>query len=303
MKTKCTMLIFSLLFTATMVNAQPAKLTACDLKSDMRKLWEDHITWTRNVIFNILDDLPGTTQAVTRLLNNQVDIGNAIKPFYGNAAGEHLTVLLHDHITLAADILTALKTNNTADFTTANTQWYVNADSIARFLSILNPSWPYAVMKEMMFSHLDLTTAEVLARKNADYDADVIAYDKVHLEILSMSDMLTDGIVKQFPNMFRGGPVTKISQQAEVSNESFVLKQNVPNPFTNQTLISYTVPENVREAQLVVYDNKGNLVKKIDLQARGEGNVTLYTSSLQKGIYTYSIIADGKKMETKTMIR
>jgi hypothetical protein len=303
MKAKCTMLIFSLLFTATMVNAQPEKLTACDLKSDMRKLWEDHITWTRNVIFNILDDLPGTTQAVSRLLNNQVDIGNAIKPFYGNAAGEHLTVLLHDHITLAADILTALKTNNTADFTTANTQWYVNADSIARFLSLLNSSWTYAAMKEMMFSHLDLTTAEVLARKNADYDADVIAYDKVHLEILSMSDMLTDGIVKQFPNKFRGGPVTKTSQQAEVSNESFVLKQNVPNPFTNQTLISYTVPENVGQAQLVVYDNKGNLVKKIDLQARGEGNVTLYTSSLKKGIYTYSIIADGKRMETKTMIR
>jgi hypothetical protein len=303
MKTKCTILIFTLLFAATIGMAQPEKSTACDLKSDMRKLWEDHITWTRNVIFNILDDLPGTTQAVTRLLNNQVDIGNAIKPFYGNAAGDHLTVLLHEHITLAADILTALKANNTADFTTANTQWYVNADSIARFLSLLNPFWPYAEMKEMMFDHLDLTTDEVLARKNADYEADVIAYDKVHLEILAMADMLTEGIVKQFPNKFRGGPVTKNSQQAEVSGENVVLKQNVPNPFTNQTLIPYTIPENVREARLMIYDNKGNLIKKIDLLARGEGSLTLYTSNLKKGIYTYSIIADGKRMDTKTMIR
>jgi hypothetical protein len=302
MKTKCTILVFTLLFAATMANAQPEKSTACNLRSDMRKLWEDHITWTRNVIFNILDDLPGTTQAVTRLLNNQVDIGNAIKPFYGNAAGEHLTALLHDHITLAADILTALKTNNTTAFNSANTQWYVNADSIARFLSILNPFWPYADMKEMMFDHLDLTAAEALARKNADYDADVIAYEKVHLEILSMADMLTEGIVKQFPNKFRGGPVTQASQKAEISSGSVVLKQNVPNPFTGQTLIAYSVPEDVRQAELVIYDNKGNLVKKVDLTARGEGSLTLYTSNLKKGLYSYSIIADGKRTAAKTMI-
>lgn len=303
MKTKCTVVLFSLLVAATTGIAQPEKSTACDLKSDMRKLWEDHITWTRNVIFNILDDLPGTTQAVTRLLNNQVDIGHAIKPFYGNAAGDHLTALLHDHITLAAAILTALKNNNTGDFTTANTQWYVNADSIARFLSLLNSFWTYAEMKEMMFDHLDLTTAEVLARKNADYDADVLAYEKVHLEILSMADMLTEGIVKQFPNKFKGGPVTQTGQQAEVSGGDVVLKQNVPNPFTNQTLIAYSVPGNVKQAQLVIYDNKGTLVKRVDLTTRGEGSLTLYTSNLKKGIYTYSIIADGKRMDSKTMVR
>jgi hypothetical protein len=223
-------------------------------------------------------------------LKNQVDIGDAIKPFYGSVVGDHLTALLHDHITLAAAILTALKTNNTAAFTTANTQSYINADSIAKFPSTLNPFWPYADMKSMMFSHLDLTAAEALARKNANYDADVVAYDNVHLEILSMADMLMDGIVSQFPNKFRGGPSAKANQQATLSNNKVALNQNVPNPFTDQTVIKYTLPEDVQQAQLVIYDDRGILVKKIELQAKGEGTLTLNASNLRKGMYTYSII-------------
>src|SRR5678810_1217360 len=73
------------------------------LRMAMHKLWEDHIVWTRNVILNIMDDLPGTDQAVARLLSNQDDIGNAVKPFYGEAGGKELTRLLKEHITTAAD--------------------------------------------------------------------------------------------------------------------------------------------------------------------------------------------------------
>jgi hypothetical protein len=59
-------------------------------------------------------------------------------------------------------------------------------------------------MKTMMHDHLKLTTDEALARIKKDYDADIKAYDKVHDEILLMSDMLTEGIVKQFPDKFKG---------------------------------------------------------------------------------------------------
>src|SRR5688572_27231910 len=69
------------------------------LKADMRKLWEDHVVWTRNVILCITDGLPGADQAVKRLLQNQTDIGNAIKPYYGEEAGNKLTELLTPHIT------------------------------------------------------------------------------------------------------------------------------------------------------------------------------------------------------------
>ena len=172
------------------------------LRMAMHKLWEDHIVWTRNVILNIMDDLPGTEQAVNRLLSNQDDIGNAVKPFYGEAGGKELTRLLREHITTAADLLKAAKAGNNTAFDAANKKWIANADEISEFLSKANPNWKLADMKKMMHDHLTLTTDEAVARLKKDYAADVKAYDKVHDEILMMADMLTDGIIKQFPGKF-----------------------------------------------------------------------------------------------------
>ena len=109
------------------------------LRMAMHKLWEDHIVWTRNVILNSMDDLPGTDQAVNRLLQNQDDIGNAVKPFYGEAGGKELTRLLREHITIAADLLKAAKAGNNSAFDAANKKWFANADEISGFLSKANP--------------------------------------------------------------------------------------------------------------------------------------------------------------------
>jgi hypothetical protein len=172
------------------------------LRMAMHKLWEDHIVWTRNVILNIMDNLPGTEQAVNRLLSNQDDIGNAVKPFYGEAGGKELTRLLRDHITTAADLLKAAKAGDNSATAAANKKWHSNADEISDFLSKANTNWKLDDMKKMMYDHLTLTTDEAMARLKKDYVADVKAYDKVHDEILMMADMLTDGIIKQFPGKF-----------------------------------------------------------------------------------------------------
>lgn len=176
---------------------------AQELRIGMHKLWTDHVVWTRNVILNIMDGLPGTDQAVKRLLKNQEDIGNAIKPVYGNDAGTELTRLLKEHITIAADLLNAAKADNKSAFDAANKKWFVNADEISAFLSKANPNWKLDEMKKMMHDHLNLTTEEAVARLKKDYDGDVKAYDKVYNEILMMADMLTNGIVKQFPDKFK----------------------------------------------------------------------------------------------------
>ena len=177
----------------------------------MRKLWEDHITYTRNVIISFelndptpADVLPDLSTVVGRLLQNQVDIGNAIKPYYGEDAGNQLTALLKEHITGAAQVLTALKTNDEAGLQAAIAAWYANAHEIAVFLNSLNPrQWSLADMDQMMKDHLDATTAEAVARHQGDWQADVAAYDKVHEQILGMADMLSDGIIAQFPAQFR----------------------------------------------------------------------------------------------------
>jgi len=176
---------------------------AFELRTNMRKLWEDHISWTRNVICCLVDNLPGTDQAVKRLLKNQDDIGNAIKPVYGEDAGKKLTALLYDHITISADVVKAAKATNNTALDAANKKWFANANEISAFLSKANPNWKLEDMKKMMHDHLRLTTDEAVARIKKDYDADIAAYDKVHTEILEMADMLTDGIVKQFPEKFK----------------------------------------------------------------------------------------------------
>lgn len=172
------------------------------LKADMRTLWEDHVVWTRNVILCITDGLPGSDQAVKRLLQNQIDIGNAIKPYYGEEAGNKLTALLTPHITIAAEVVKAAKAGDAGALSEANKRWYANADEISEFLCKANPAWKLAEMKKMMNDHLVLTTDEAVQRIKKNYDADVIAYDKVHAEILMMSDMLAEGIVNQFPEKF-----------------------------------------------------------------------------------------------------
>lgn len=172
----------------------------------MRELWEDHIVWTRQFIVSAatetgtLADIGPTTD---RLLANQTDIGDALKPFYGEAAGDQVTALLRDHILTAADLVFAAKAGDAAAVEAASTAWYQNADDIATALNGLNPrNWPLDEMKAHMKDHLDLTLKEAVARLQGRYADDIAAYDEIHAQILGMADMLSDGIVAQFPAKF-----------------------------------------------------------------------------------------------------
>jgi hypothetical protein len=183
------------------------KITAKELvfRNDMRRLWEDHITWTRLAIISLTTDAPDTEATVGRLLQNQTDIGNAVKPFYGAAAGEELTGLLREHILIAAELIAAARAGDQAAVADAQARWTANADEIAAFLNAANPRfWKLGEMRTMMREHLRLTTNEVVARLQRDWAADVAAYDEIHGQALEMADMLSTGIVKQFPRRFRG---------------------------------------------------------------------------------------------------
>jgi hypothetical protein len=202
-------LLFSLSHTAQAAGHTPANSNKSSAARQsafhdaMRKLWEDHITWTRLFVVSAVADLPDKAATTQRLLQNQVDIGNAIKPFYGDAAGEPLTALLKEHITTAAELVAAAKSNETAKAEDARKRWYANAEEIAAFLNGANPkAWPLAEMKKMMHDHLDLTTTEVVARLHGDWAADAAAYENIHEQILHMADMLSASIINQFPKKF-----------------------------------------------------------------------------------------------------
>ena len=169
----------------------------------MRKLWEDHVTWTRLAILSFLEDAPDVQATVDRLLVNQTDIGDAIKPFYGDAAGDQLTVLLREHITVAVEILSAAKAGDSAGVQSASARWYVNADQIADFLAAANPNLSQDEMRAMMRKHLDDTLSEAVNHLQGNYAASVQDYDAIHEHILMMSDTISDAIMQQFPRRFR----------------------------------------------------------------------------------------------------
>jgi hypothetical protein len=186
---------------ASMTMPNTTKVVA--LHEAMDKLWTDHVTWTRIVITDFDSNAPDVKPDLARLLRNQVDIGNAIKPYYGNAAGNELTQLLHTHIMEAVPVLTYAKNGNKAKLTQALNTWYANGRQIAAFLSKANPTaWPRAATSSMMATHLALTTQEAVAHLDHRWTADIAAYDRVRDEILMMADTLANGIIAQFPARF-----------------------------------------------------------------------------------------------------
>ena len=179
-----------------------ASANAARLREDMRKLWSDHVIWTREYIVAAIDGSAAANAAATRLLKNQDDIGGAVAGFYGKEAGDTLTGLLKQHILIAVDLIAAAKANDQAKYTATDGRWKKNGEEIADFLSQANPNWPKATLANMMAAHLATTTKEVVARLNKKWDEDAAAFDEVYTHILHMSDALSDGFIKQFPQKF-----------------------------------------------------------------------------------------------------
>jgi hypothetical protein len=183
-----------------------AKLTHKQLAfhDAMRKLWEDHITWTRLAIISFAHDLPDLSATETRLLRNQTDIGNAVKPYYGRAGGKRLTALLKEHILGAVALLEAAKAGDPTMVEQRSDEWYANAKQIADFLHKANPRhWPRRELRAMMKTHLDQTLDEATHRLQGNYAADIRDYERIHRHILEMADTLSAGIIAQFPRRFR----------------------------------------------------------------------------------------------------
>jgi hypothetical protein len=172
-------------------------------RNAMRLLWEQHVAWTRLAIVSFAGNLPDLGATEARLLRNQRDIGNTVAPFYGREAGRRLTALLRQHILIAVAILGDVKSGDSGALKKDNAAWYANANRISAFLHAANPhQWPLAALRKMMHRHLKLTTNEAVAELTGKFGASVHAYDMVEHEILGMADMLSTGIIAQFPGRF-----------------------------------------------------------------------------------------------------
>lgn len=172
-------------------------------ENDFRRLWIDHVLWTSNYITSATTGGAEDQNAVlTRLLKNQEDIGNAIKPIYGEKAGNKLTDLLKEHIVIAGKIVDAAKNENIALVNKLNKEWYSNADDIAAFLSGANPYLKNEDLKNLLYMHLNLVTNDLTASLVKDWNARIVSIDEGISHIILMADTISEGVVKQFPDKF-----------------------------------------------------------------------------------------------------
>jgi LysM repeat protein len=175
---------------------------AVDLLSDNRSLWEEHVAWTRMTIISLVFKLPDLDFVIARLLQNATDMGEMIKPLYGEAAATRYSTLIKEHLLFAADLVKAAIAGDQQAAMAAEKKWYANADEIAAFLNKVNPYLPEEKVREMFYHHLDLTKQEAVSMINKDYQKDIAIYDEIEKQAREMADTISKAMIKLYPNMF-----------------------------------------------------------------------------------------------------
>ena len=170
----------------------------------MRALWEAHGSWTHMVIVSFVGNLPNLPAEEQVLLDNQVDIGNAVKPYYGAAASKKLTQLLQEHIMGAVTVLQAAKSGDKSELSKAESAWFANGREIGDFLHAANPRFlSRHAARRMMRVHLNQVIEQAVDELSGDYAAGARAFEPYIEHILDMADMISGGIIRQFPSRFR----------------------------------------------------------------------------------------------------
>lgn len=147
-------------------------------------------------------NLPDVDLVTRRLLRNPLDFQAALEPLYGHDIASRFAVLLTEHLAIAAELVQAAKAGDSARVADAERRWYANADEIAAFLAYINPFWSEEEWRTMLREHLSLTQTEAVAILSMDFETGIQVFDNVELQALEMADMMTEGIVRQFPRRF-----------------------------------------------------------------------------------------------------
>ncbi len=169
-----------------------------NLMNTFRKLWEQHIMWTRSFIISIASNLGDLTMVTNRLLQNPSDFENVLRPFYGRENAAKFQSLFQEHLLIAAKLVNDAKAGNTAEVKEDEIKWYENADQIAAFMASINPYWSEQEWRALLYDHLKMTENEAVERLNGQYEADILIYDSIEEQALKMADLMSTGIIKQF---------------------------------------------------------------------------------------------------------
>lgn len=183
-----------------MTSISPAEAA---FRCNMRLLWQEHISWARMVMVSLAYDLPDQDAVISRLLQNPVDMGNILRPLYGDYIADQYTGLIKEHLELAAELITTLIAGDKEGAAAIEKTWYANGAQVSEFLSSINPYLSKQRFREMFYSHLALTQTEAAAVINKDFKKDIETFNMIAMEAQEMADMISDAIIKQYTGLFR----------------------------------------------------------------------------------------------------
>jgi len=174
-----------------------------ELMYEMRKLWENHILWTRMAIISTVEKSPDEELVMNRLLRNPSNFAIILKTFYGDEKASKFEELLTNHLLIASELVKAAMSGDKIATMDAERRWYAKVDELTAFFASINPYLSEKLWKEMLYEHLALTKAEAINRINNYYAADILVYDKIQTQALNMADLISEGIIRQFPDLFK----------------------------------------------------------------------------------------------------
>lgn len=111
-----------------------------------------------------------------------------------------------------------------------------------------------------------------------------------------------DELKQMVKSISKGQDESVYTDLATAKNNKAALEQNTPNPSNSSTSIRYSIPITAKNAQLIIRNNFGETVKQVEIQQLGTGVATIDVSALNSSVYSYSLVIDGRIIETKKML-
>ena len=168
------------------------------LFNTLRRLWSEHVMWTRSFIVSTAFNLGDLEYVTKRLLRNPADFAELLKSLYGASTAARFQELLTEHLSIAGQLVNAAKAGNTAAADELRKKWYANADDMAAFLSEMNPFWCKKAWQTMFYDHLKMTENEAAQILTGKYEASISEFDAIQKQALEMGEYMASGIMRQF---------------------------------------------------------------------------------------------------------
>lgn len=178
------------------------KIDKQELKNEMLRLWIDNAIWTRQSILCLTDKLPGTQESLYRLLINQENMGRIFTKYYGKTAGDEFCELISSNTSLTIRIIREKSIRSTNELDQIEKRMVYNVKKTAAYLANINPNWEKAELEKLFLLQLELFEKQVEARISGNYVKDIEIMDKIISESYYLADVLSEGIIKQFPGRF-----------------------------------------------------------------------------------------------------